>query len=494
MRIPAFQGLLIPFVLTTMVAGTTAGCATGKIWSFDEESEVEAGATQHALILKRFGAYNDTKISDYVSSIGNKVAATSDRPSLRWQFTVLDSPTPNAFATQGGYVYITRGMLALLQSDAELAAILSHETGHICAQDIPHQQAVGNIMELGVLATIVAVPEFLLFPPLAAAPEGAGMAAISRKDELNADQRGTEFLRRAGFSPETMQTTMELLASMEVYDRDQQKAAGGKQSAWWHRVYASHPTIEKRQEKLAAMTNQPHTETATNPQPDFLAHLNGIEFGSAKVEGIPYNHMRYFAQWRLALEVPEGWLVWMDEKRDQLWLVRPDWKARLQLERITTLDVDNPCKTLANLMAPSSVTELKSVREYGPSSCTGVVHKSIPTLFGGRTQTIRAGVIANSKAAWYGYSFYGYADEKAFIENDAIFLSVAKSTESVQATDGLPKPLSLHIRRAKTGDSFASLARNSRIPGKNTESLLRLLNRRYPDGELQAGELIKIIE
>ncbi len=494
MRIPAFQGLLIPFLLTIVVAGGIVGCTTGKLWSFDEASEVEAGSKQHKLMLGQIGAYNDTKISDFVSSIGDKVASASDRPDLRWHFTVLDSAIPNAFATQGGYVYITRGMLALLQSDAELAAILSHEIAHICAQDTPHKQAVGNMMGLGMLGMIVAAPALLLVPQIAAAPAGAGMAAISRKDELNADRLGAEYLQRTGFPPETMQTAMEVLTSMEAYERAQRKSAGSKTSQWWHRVYASHPATEKRQERLAEMTNQPHPETASTPQPAFLARLNGIEFGSAKFEGIPYNHKRYFAQWRLALEVPEGWLVWMDEKRDQLWLVRPDWKARLQLERITTLDVDNPCKTLTSLMAPSSVTELKSVREYGPSSCTGVIHKSTPTLFGGHKQIIRAGVIANSKAAWYGYSFYGYADENAFIENDAIFLSVARSTESVQGTDGQPKPLSLHIHLAKMGDSFASLARNSRILGNNAESLLRLLNRRYPIGEPAVGELIKTID
>lgn len=492
MRIPAFQGLLIPLLLTAALAGGVTSCATGKLWSFDEASEVEAGSKQHERILGQIGAYNDAKISDFVSTIGNKIASTSDRPDLRWHFTVLDSAAPNAFATQGGYVYITRGMLALLQSDAELAAILAHETGHVCAQDTLHQQAVGNIMALGVLGTIVAAPGLLLFPQLAAAPEGAGMAAISRKDELNADRLGAEYLRRAGFPPETMQTTMELLASMEVYERDQQKAAGGKPSPWWHRVYASHPTAEKRQEKLADTTNQPYPGIATAPQPDFLAYLNGIEFGSAKLEGMPYGHKRYFAQWRLALEVPEGWLVWMDEKHDQLWLARSDWKARLQLERITTLDVNNPCKTLANLMAPSSVTELKFVHEHGPSSCTGIVHKSVPALFS--HHITRVGVIANSNAAWYGYSFYGHAGEKTFTEYDVVFLSIARSIESIQTTEAQPKPLSLHIRHAKTGDSFISLARNSRVPGKNTESLLRLLNRRYPDGEPQAGELIKIIE
>lgn len=488
-----FQALKSPIILLATMAAL-AGCASGsKIWSYDEETELQAGAKQHALILDQIGAYKDIKLSDYVDAVGQKIAAVSDLPKLQWHFTVLDSATPNAFATQGGYVYITRGMLALLQSETELAAVLAHETGHICAQDTPHQQAVGNIMALGVLGTIVAAPELLLFPQLAAAPEGAGMAAISRKAELNADRLGTEYLSRAGYPPETMQTTMTLLENMETYERDQQKAAGQKPSAWWHRVYASHPTTETREKKLAEATNTRDPKTSSGPQPAFLALLDGVEFGSGKFEGVPYGQKRYFAQWKLALVVPQGWIAQMDEKHDRLWLVRPDWKARLQLERITTLDVSNPCKTLSHLMAPSSVTEMKPVREHGPSSCTGLIHKSVSTLFSSHEQTIRAGVIA-SGAEWNGYSFYGYAGEKVFIENDAIFMSVARSVESLQATEGQPKPLAVHIRRVLPEETFASLAHSSRIPGKNAESLLRLLNRRYPTGEPAAGELIKIIE
>lgn len=475
------------------------GCASGKLWSFDEASEVEAGSKQHSLILEQLGAYNDAKVSDYVSSIGAKIAAASDRPNIRWQFTVLDSAIPNAFATQGGYVYITRGMLALLQSDAELAAILAHETGHICAQDMPHQQAVGNIMALGVLGTIVAAPELLLLPQLAEAPEDAGMAAISRKGELNADRLGAEYLRRAGFPPEAMQATMELLTSMEVYERDQQKAAGGKPSLWWHRVYASHPTTEKRQEKLVEMTNMQNPTSATAPQPEFLAHLDGLEFGSAKLEGIPYGHKRYFAQWKFALDVPQGWFVRIDKTRSRVWLARPDGKARVQIEKTTLVQVDKPCNLLSEILAnnttPSQITEANAISQQRSLSCTGLVHESVKGFFSNYVQVFRIGVVAESKTDGYGYIlFRGYANENAFAENDPIFLSVGQSIEPVQSTEVQPKPLSLSTRRARTGDSFASLARNSRIPDKNVESLLRLLNRRYPTGEPVAGELIKIIE
>ena len=488
--------VLKTLIIVIASAAAMAGCASGnnKIWSFDEDSEVQAGAEQHARILAQTSAYDHTSLSDHVDAVGKKIAAVSDRPKLPWHFTVIDSAVPNAFATQGGYVYITRGMLAMLQSDDELAAVLSHEIGHICAQDTPHQEAVSNIMALGVLGTVVVAPALLLFPQVAAAPEGAGMAAMSRKAELNADRLGTEYLHRAGYPPETMQTTMALLESMETYERDQQKAAGQKPSTWWHRVYASHPTTETREKKLAEMTSTQNPTSSVTSQPGFFTLLDGIEFGSAKFEGIPYEHKRYFLQWKLALKVPDGWFVYMDEKHKQLWLVRPDSSARMQLTRMETFDLDNPCRTLAWRMLPSPLTETKKVHEHGPPSCTGLVHKSSMSLFGHHEQIFRAGVIAESKAGGYRYLFLGYANEKTFAENDPIFLSVVRSIEPILATDARPKPLSLHIRRALPGETFASLARSSRIPGKDAESLLRLLNRRYPTGEPVAGELIKTIE
>lgn len=507
MRIPAYQGLPIPFLLTMLVAGGLAGCATDKIWigvtdkevrvgdliSYDVESEVEKGTAQHKRILEQAGAYNDTGLSRYVDTIGGKIATSSDRPKLSWHFTVLDLEAPNAFATQGGYVYITRGMLALLESETELAAILAHETAHICARDTPHADRVGNMMGLGMLGAMVAAPALILFPQVVAAPAAAGMASISRQNELNADKLGMEYLRRAGYSPESMSTTLELLASMEAYERDRQKAAGRNSSGWWHRVYASHPTTETRQEKLSENTDMLNSSVAITPQPKFLEHLDNLEIGSSRFEGIPYKDKRYFSQWKIALDIPKGWFVYMNDKRAQFWLVHPENKAQLQVERTSSINLNQPCETLRNLMTPSLITEANAVIEGGPPSCTGLVHKSMAKLFGHHEQVFRAGVISEGTTAGIGYLFRGYAGEKVFTEFDPVFVSVSRSIESVQAA-AQPKPLSLHIRRAKSGDSFKSLASNSRNSGKNTENLLRLLNRRYPNGEPVAGELIKIIE
>ena len=116
---------LIPLI-GVLVAMTIAlsGCATmdpktggnTTTSTYDDAAEVAKGSDQHKRIVERFGIYQDKELSEYVAAVGSKLAAVSERPALKWQFTVLDSAKPTAFAVRGGYVYITRGMLAVPQS------------------------------------------------------------------------------------------------------------------------------------------------------------------------------------------------------------------------------------------------------------------------------------------------------------------------------------------------------------------------------------------
>ncbi|MBI3546185.1 MAG: M48 family metalloprotease [Gammaproteobacteria bacterium] len=477
-----------------------SGCATEKLFglpiiTFDEEAEVEQGANKHQRIVEQIGTYNDAKLSAHISVIGEKLAAASDRPALKWHFTLIDSNIPNAFATQGGYVYITRGMLALLQSDDELAAVLSHEIAHICSRDSLRAQRVGNMMELGVLGSMVVAPALILFPQLAAAPAGASMAAFSRKDELNADQHGIVYLQKAGYSPEAMQAVMEVLAIMEAYERDRLKTSGRDASSqWWHRVYASHPSTEKREQNLVNAAGPSNSSASKNLQPQFLALLNGLEFGAAKYEGIPYGEKRYFTQWKLAMKIPDGWRVGINEKYNLMRVMRPEAKAYIQIERSAAIDVAHPCDFLAKLEAPWQISGSNSINHQDLPSCTGMARKTTKTLFNSHEQIFRTAVLAENKSEGKGYVIRGYARDKLFEENDLIFLSIIESVEPVLAPNKQPKPLTLHIRRATAEDSFASIARNLPHADKNTESQLRLLNRRYPDGEITAGDFIKVIE
>ncbi len=491
-KVMSLLGLLA--AMTIALTGCTTpnpkiwGNAT--IWTYDDTAEVAKGSDQHKRIVESFGIYQDKELSEYVTAIGGKLAAVSERPALKWQFTVLDSATPTAFATRGGYVYITRGMLAMLRSESELAAVLGHEIAHICTRDSPRAERNGEMIALGTLAVaIVTAPAALLFPQVTFAPAGAGMAAMNRHDELNADRHGSEYLRRAGYPEESMSAALEILAGMEVYERDRRKSVGRDTSGWWHRVFASHPSTDKRQNKLTHSGDSPKAPS----EPEFLARLDGLEFGSAKQEGIPSGRKRYFAQWNLLLEVPDGWTASLRERPAKLWLFRKDGKAYMSLEQATTDKTDKPCETLASFTARGSLTDPQRIHERGLQSCTGLVRQSTTTIFGRRENVSRIGIITINEATGNGYVFRGHGYKASFPENDRIFLSIARSIESSGETEKRLKPTALRIRYVEEGDSFASLAKTARGIAK-PEDVLRLLNQRYPNGEPEAGQLVKVIE
>jgi predicted Zn-dependent protease len=279
---------------------------------------------------------------------------------------------------------------------------------------------------------------------------------------------------------------------MEAYERDQQKTAGRNPSGWWHRVYASHPTVEERQEKISAATasSSKKLEKTAGPPSEFLTYLDGLEIGSSKYQGIAYGNARYFADLQLTVEVPDGWIAQLNIKRDQLWLVQPEKNARIQIEKFASIDANDPCKWLGY----QPVADTKPIHNQALPSCTGLARKWHRTLMGHKEEIFRAGVIAYSKGSKLGYLFNGYAEQKNFAEIDPIFLRITRSIEHLPPDRKIPNPPTLRIRLVKKGDTFASLARNSRLIEKNPESMLRLVNRRYPDGEPTAGELIKIIE
>jgi len=458
--------------------------------TYDDAAEVAKGSDQHKRIVERFGIYQDKELSEYVAAVGSKLAAVSERPALKWQFTVLDSATPTAFALRGGYVYITRGMLAMLRSESELAAVLGHEIAHVCTRDAQRAERNGSIIGYGTLAAILATaPAALLIPYVSFAPAGAGLAALSRHDELNADRHGTEYLRRAGYPPESMSAALEILSGVEAYERDRRKSAGRDTSGLWHRVFASHPSTGRRQNELAHSGDSPKAAWEAG----FLARLDGMEFGSAKQEGIASGRKRYFAQMKLLLEVPDGWTAWMNKRSTKLGLFRKDGKAYMSLEQVTTNEPDKLCARLASLAPRRSLTEVRRIEERDLQSCTGLARQSKRGLSSRDENVSRIGIVTTGGSPGNGYVFRGHARGANFPANDAIFLSIARSIEPSGEAEKQLMPPALRIRHASEGDSFASLAKTARGIAE-PENALRLLNQRYPNGEPEPGKLIKVIE
>ena len=180
-----------------LAATLLAGCGTTVVnpvtgqserTVMDERTELAEGKKAHGEVLKEYGVYPDPKLQAYVNGVGQKLAAQSHRAGITWTFTVLDSPEVNAFALPGGYVYITRGLLALAQNEAELASVLGHEMGHA---DLRHStRQMTQMFGVQILLDVLAGDRDALKQVTGAL---VGLK-FSRNHEIEADERSVHYL------------------------------------------------------------------------------------------------------------------------------------------------------------------------------------------------------------------------------------------------------------------------------------------------------------
>ena len=236
----ACRALVLGLVLAL---GATAP-AGAQIFGMSDKKEVEIGRKMHAQILQTMGAYNNPELQEYVNSVGQKLAKASDRPKLEYTFTVLDTEDVNAFAIPGGFVYISRGILPYLSSEAELAAVLGHEIGHVTARHASKQQTQGTLAGIASIATAIVTRQ----PALGDLTNVAGEAVVrgyGRDMELEADKLGAEYLARTGYDPNAITTVIGTLKDQERFEVESAKLEG-REPHVYHGLFATHPDNDTR--------------------------------------------------------------------------------------------------------------------------------------------------------------------------------------------------------------------------------------------------------
>jgi predicted Zn-dependent protease len=181
------------WLMTLAIGGCALNPATGRrqLSLISEQQEIQMGREAAAEIQTALGLVDDTSLQSYVQRIGRQEAAISERPNLPWQFHVVDDPTPNAFALPGGFIYVTRGMMALMTSEAELAGVLGHEIGHVTARDTVNQLSKQQVAQLGFGLGSIFVPEMQQFGSLAGAGLNLLFLKYGRDDERETMSRSS---------------------------------------------------------------------------------------------------------------------------------------------------------------------------------------------------------------------------------------------------------------------------------------------------------------
>lgn len=477
--------------LTLAVAG---GCATNPVTgksdvvTMSAAQEVEIGRKMHPQILREYGRYEDDVLQAYVGELGQRIVARSHRPDLAFTFTVLDSEEVNAFALPGGYVYITRGIMAYLNTEAQLAAVLGHEVGHVTARHAVRQQS--GAAAAGVGATLIGI--LTGSGDLASLANLAGTALVrgyGRDMELEADQIGAEYLARLGHAPEAMIDVVRLLKNQEMLEL-QLARQEGREPRVYHGVFSTHPDNDTRLREVVAAAGKAATGAAPLPEgrQSYLKRIEGLPIGPSREQGVVRGSRFYHGTLGMTLAFPSGWAV--QNLPTKVVATSPQKDAFLQLTAVPPPPNTQPRELLARSLPGVPLSDGTALEVNGLDGYTAIA-RDVALPWGNRGPARGAVVYYNGLA----YVFTGGTRlNAAFAASDPLFLSSIKTFRRMRDNElRLAEPSRIRLVEAGPGTRIAALAATSPIE-KYPAERLRLLNDLYPDKEPAPGQWLKVVE
>jgi predicted Zn-dependent protease len=498
-----FLGSLLAAMAIPLMAMLLASCTTvvnpvsGKRERtvLSEEKEIALGRQSDEQVRGEYGVYENAALQAYVNEVGQRLAKLSHRQGLQWKFTVVDSPDINAFALPGGYIYITRGLMAYLDSEAELAGVLGHEIGHVTARHGAQQATQEQTAGIGVLAATIlgSVVESRYgvsgIADIAGKVGGAVAQGVilshSREHELQADQLGAEYLNRANYDPDVMINVIKVLKLQETFAEDQVRA-GGKAPQRMPGWMSTHPSNVQRLAEIQRIADQYNGKYADAGRSRYLQAINGITFGDSRNQGIVRGRNFYHEPLGVTLHAPEGWQI--QNSPAQLTIISPERNAGV-LVKLSPNTHNNRNEAIRQLLQPES----------GRVDATTI--NGLPaTRFTGSKQNQKLEATAiTARDNDFVLMLAGQPPAQERYRGE--MLRIIESFRTMNADDiRAARPYVLRtvtMPRAAAAGGFLELARDvSRgAPSLgNAEAQLRLLNQVYPAGEIAAGKTVKTIQ
>ncbi|HEY5414982.1 MAG TPA: M48 family metalloprotease [Gemmatimonadaceae bacterium] len=288
------------------LAPVVAACATNPVTGkselslVSEQQEIQMGQQGAQQVAQEVGLVKDQALQNYLQTVGSGIASKSERPNLPWTFRAVDDPSPNAFALPGGYVFVTRGLLDLMNNEAELASVLGHEIGHVTARHSVHQMSEQQLAQLALGVGAILSPTVAQLG--GAASQGLGLLFLkySRDDERQADDLGFRYALNQGYDVRYMD---------DVFRSLQRLGEASKESplpSW----LATHPgeaeRIQTIDSKLAQLQPAQLANTKVNAR-EYLQRVNGLVYGADPRNGFFQGNTFYHPDLRFQISLPSGW-------------------------------------------------------------------------------------------------------------------------------------------------------------------------------------------
>jgi predicted Zn-dependent protease len=485
--------LLIAIIVSVFSATFLAGCAvnpaTGvpNLVLMTENREKEIGLEEHEKVMSSMPLFEDEALVNYVKEIGNKMAKVSHRPDLEYHFHVIDSPEINAFALPGGYVYVNRGLLTYMNSEADLAAVLAHEIGHITARHAVQQQARGALargaaVAGGLVAGIATGSGYAAsqISEVASIWAQTGLSGFGREHELEADSLAAEYLVDAGYDPAAMIEVITVLKNQEDFNR---RVTGGGGS--YHGLFATHPRNDRRlQEAISQVGQLEDTEVIESDNEIFRDELNGLIVGQSNASQRTDQRNRYYQDLLgYTLVFPDDWGI---SETTTTVTASADSIGNLKVGAQRLQGNIEPRVFIRDNMGVENLQKSEPLSQFRLIGHTGIAANP-DTGKMERVATIYLGPRA--------FTFRGEIGEGAESDTtDEMLLAAIRSFRSIQQGEVVAgNELKIKYVQASEFFDFSVVAQSSKIPNFPEETL-RLLNGYYPSGSPDEGDWIKLVD
>ena len=467
--------LLIVFTITPL-----------KALSMSEENEIKLGAKEHQKIIAQYGIYRDKDLQDYVSMVGQRVAAQSSRPNLEYHFTLLDDEIINAFALPGGYVYVTRGMLTHVNTESELAAILGHEVAHVTEKHGLRNQSKAKLLDLAAQIASAVTGTAGVYD-LGGILGGVLLKGYSREFELEADAVGSRYMAKAGYSPDAMLNTIEILK-----DKDRIEIAHARIEKRTPKVYhgflSTHPDGDTRYKRAIMESSVLLTDYEQSiEKDDFLTKLDGLRYGPTKQIGVVRKNVFYHKNLGIKLRFPQGWRIESGARGVQAVSAVSDAVLAFSTARLAKKVGGRDFFETMGM----EIREGKDLTIGGLPAFLGIADRA-ETPFGRRPARVAA--IFNERRR-VAYILIGAgAQDLHKIAADRDFIATIFSFDKMNAEDRKKavKP-KLEVITVEEGMTMEQLAAASPITNYALDKL-RVINGLYPKGQPEVGQMLKIID
>jgi predicted Zn-dependent protease len=481
--------LLVNVMLFAVAVAIVVSCAvnpvTGKkqIMLMSEAQEIALGVSYDPQVLATFGEYTDADMQSFVQAKGTEMGKISHRPALEYHVKVVDSPVVNAFAIPGGYIYLTRGIMAQFNNEAEMMGVLAHEMGHIAARHSVSQQSKQQLGTLLLIGGMIASEQFAQYAQYAMQGMQLLFLKFSRDDETQADQLGVAYSSKMGYDAQKMADFFRVLEKMSLAESQ------GGVPTWM----STHPDPGDRQVSVRAQALQwqdslKYPSWKVNAD-SYLKMIDGIIYGEDPRQGYTEGNTFYHPELKFKFSFPTAWKL--ENTPTQVNMAPADGKALIAflLSRQKTL-------ITARDSAMAAVgLQLQRSEERTVNGMPALVTLSKLVTDDPSTGTKSTNVFL-SYFIQYGsiiYTFHGISTEVDFpTYSGAMDSSMKTFAKLTDATKINVKPQKVFVRTVQRTGTLANAFSSLGVP-QNKMNEMALLNNLELTDQVQAGKLIKIV-